>query len=196
MQRLMKLWPVILFMAVILLLGFSKDEPVPPFVTWTGSIEISDANLTFIDSNGDMVPDPNETWLVEGKVSKFDGELATGAYYCWGVFLNKEMGTAAGATAYIQRIQIDGHGTLILSGAELGTEPMVVIGGTGEFHGAMGIYTDSPITEGMDVDGDGEPEMAGAPMGLDLDGDGDNDGDGHLIKSFELLLPHKEDVIS
>jgi len=102
------------------------------------------------------------------------------------------MGSAAGATAYIQRIQIDGQGTLMMSGAEMGSEPMVVLGGTGKFRGATGSYTEPSLSEGADVDGDGEPEMDGAPMGIDLDGDGDNDGTGRLTKNFDLLLPNVE----
>ncbi len=77
----------------------------------------------------------------------------------------------------------------MVSGAEFSSEPMVVFGGTGQFLGATGSYTDGPMSDGNDVDSDGEPEMAGLAMGIDLDGDGDNDGDGNLVKNFDLLLP-------
>ena len=189
MERLMKLWPLILVIAVMLLLGFSKDEPVPAFETWTGSVEVTNAILTYIDSNGDMVPHPNETWLVNGDVTQFEGQPATGNFYCWGTFLNEEMGSPAGATAYILRIQIDGQGTLMLSGAEMSSEPMVVLGGTGKFFGATGSYTEPEPSDGADIDGDGEPELDSAPQGLDLDGDGDNDGSGRIVFTFNILLP-------
>ena len=189
MHKLTRFWPLFLLIPILALLGMAGKAPLPAFVSEKLEVEISDASLTFIDSNGDMVPQPNETWLVKGRVTQIDGQPGSGTFYCWGAFLDEEVGSPAGFTAYIQRIQIDGQGTIMMSGAEMGSEPMVVLGGTGQFLGAMGSYTDGPMTEGNDVDGDGEPEMAGLAMGVDLDGDGDNDGDGRLVKYFDILLP-------
>jgi len=189
MHKVTRFWPLFLFIPILLLLGLAGRAPLPAFVLEKFTVEISDASLTFIDSNGDMVPEANETWLVKGRVTAIGGQPGSGAFYCWGVFLDEEVGSPAGFTAYIQRIQIDGQGTLVMSGAEMGSEPMVVLGGTGAYLGAAGSYTDGPMTEGNDVDGDGEPEMAGLAIGVDLDGDGDNDGDGSLVKNFEILLP-------
>jgi len=189
MHKLTRFWPLFLFFPILVLLGMAGKGPSPAFVSSELTVEISDASLTFINSNGDMVPQPNETWLVKGRVTQVDGQPGSGTFYCWGVFLDEEVGSPAGFTAYIQRIQIDGQGTLMVSGAEFSSEPMVVVGGTGKFLGATGSYTDGPMFEGNDVDGDGEPEMAGAPIGIDLDGDGDNDGDGNLVKNFNILLP-------
>ncbi len=159
------------------------------FTTQQVTVTVDNARLSFITSDGDMVPEPLETWLVTGDVTRFNGEQATGNFYCWGTFTQGEMGSAAGFTAYIQRLQIDGQGTLILTGAEMSSEPMVVIGGTGAFRGASGTYTEPAPVDGADIDGDGEAELDSAPMGLDLDGDGDNDGSGHFEFTLDLILP-------
>jgi len=53
-----------LFVTVVLF-GCAREEPKPAFVSWQGEVEISDAMLTYIHSNADIVPHPNETWMVK-----------------------------------------------------------------------------------------------------------------------------------
>jgi len=151
------------------------------------TITVDNATLEFIASDGDIVPEALETFFVRGDVTGYNGEAATGQYYCWGAFTDGAPGTAAGFTAVTQRIQIDGQGTLAFTGAEMSTEPMVVIGGTGAFRGASGTYTVPAMAEAADIDGDGEPEFDSAPQGIDVDGDGDNDGTGHIEFTVDLI---------
>ncbi len=151
------------------------------------TITVDNAAIEFVTGNGDMVPEPLETFFVMGVVTSYNGETATGHFYCWGTFTPGKPGTAAGFTAVNQRIQIDGHGTLVFTGAEMSTEPMVVMGGTGTFRGASGTYTVPAMAEAADIDGDGEAEFNSAPHGIDVDGDGDNDGTGHFEFTIDLI---------
>ncbi len=150
------------------------------------TVTVDSATIEFITSNGDMVPEPLETFLVTGAVTGYNGDAATGRFICWGMFTRGAPGTPAGFTAVVQRLQIDGHGTLVFAGAEMSTEAMVVTGGTGMFSGARGTYTVPAMADGADLDGDGEPELNSAPLGIDVDGDGDNDGTGHFEFTIDL----------
>ena len=156
------------------------------------TVTVDSAMIEFIRSNGDMVPEPLETFLVTGAVTGYNGDAATGHFICWGMFTRGEAGTAAGFTAVVQRLQVDEHGTFVFTGAEMSTEPMVVIGGTGTFRGARGTYTVPAMADGADIDGDGEAELNSAPQGIDVDGDGDNDGTGHFEFTIDLIVPATE----
>ena len=166
------------------------------FTTEQVQVTVDNARISFITSNGDLVPEPLETWLVTGDVTAFNGGDASGHFFCWGTFTQGEPGTPAGFTAYLQRVQVDGQGTLLLTGSEMSTEPMVVIGGTGAFLGASGAYTVPAPADGADLDGDGEPELNSAPVGLDMDGDGDDDGTGRFEFAFNLILPVLNDSVA
>ena len=150
------------------------------------TVTVDSATIEFITSNGDMVPEPLETFLVTGVVTGYNGEAATGHFICWGMFTRGEAGTPAGFTAVVQRLQVDGHGMFVFTGAEMSPVPMAVIGGTGTFRGARGWYTVPAMADGADIDGDGEPELDSAPQGIDVDGDGDNDGTGHFEFTIDL----------
>lgn len=153
------------------------------------TVRVENATFSYITGDEDPAPAPEETWFVTGDVTGVDGADAAGHWWCWGTFTHGQPGTAAGFTAFIQRYQIDGQGTVIVSGSEMSTEPLVVLGGTGAFRGASGTVDRPAPTEGEDIDGDGEPEMDGQPLGVDADGDGDNDGTGIIDVTFDLLVP-------
>ena len=150
------------------------------------TVTVDSATIEFITSNGDMVPEPLETFLVTGAVTGYNGDAATGRFICWGMFTRGEAGTPAGFTAVVQRLQVDGRGMFVFTGAEMSPLPMAVIGGTGTFRGGAATYTVPAMADGADLDGDGEPELNSAPLGIDVDGDGNNDGTGHFEFTIDL----------
>ncbi len=116
------------------------------------TVEVESATITL--HAGADVFDPSASvtsFIVIGDITEVDGEMATGKFYCKGVFVDPTGsglppladGTPApdGGTYVDQRFRIDGVGSIIGAGAEFSDEPLAVTGGTGHFTGVHGTYT-------------------------------------------------------
>ena len=106
-------------------------------------------------------PAPSPTFFVTiGSIAEVDGRGAPGSFYCRGVFTGGPFatlpeGTPVGANAFTfvdQRFRIDGRGEIYGSGDE-GGDPLLVVGGTGDFEEVEGTYVGAglpiPVSDGI-----------------------------------------------
>ncbi len=104
------------------------------------AIKVEDAQVTLLEATN-----PNY-FVVVGNVTTVDGQAASGKFFCRGVlFLTSTLDAGTpdpGAGSHVdQRFKIDGRGTILGAGAEFDPdEPLVIVGGTGDFVGVSGTY--------------------------------------------------------
>ncbi len=117
------------------------------------TIRVINAHITFTGGSPNL-------FVTIGSISRVDGEDASGTFYCRGVFTgsgfaNLREGTPVGDTAFTfvdQRFLIAGRGQIYGSGDE-GGDPLLVVGGTGDFEEVEGTYLGQglpiPVSDGI-----------------------------------------------
>ena len=162
----------------------------PAAVAEADKEKVMTIELDAVITINDLGPGPSASYFLSvGEITKVNGKDASGIYYCRGFFTGGPVGgplppladgtlpIVNGLTFVDQYFLIDGQGTILATGDESPTtEPMVVTGGTGRFHGVEGTKT-----------------QVGIPLSPDFDFLSEEEGGGPMTHTFKINIGDDDD---